>query len=860
MRRFHAWIRSFVSHKPIRTQRPRLGLTPLEERAIPADASFAVVNSWTSGQQGDVRITNATGPAVNGWQIAFDYSGDISQFWNAKLVSHVGTRYTFSDIGWNAAVPIGGQQSFGFTSTLSSAPTNYSFNGAPLGGPASAVSISLTGGSATEGNPSTSTNSGYFHTSGSQILDGNNQAVKLAGVNWFGLETTTYAPDGLWTRNYKDMMDQMKSLGFNTIRLPFSSQLLEPSSVPTNINYSQNPDLQGLNGLGVMDRIVAYAGQIGLRIILDHHRSTAGSGADGGLWYEGAYTDAKFQSDWAMLASRYANSPAVIGADLHNEPHGAATWGTGNLATDWRLAAERAGNAILAVNPNWLILVEGVESGPSGSYWWGGNLSSAGQNPVRLNTPGRLVYSAHDYPSTVYAQPWFSAANYPSNLPAVWDANWGYLFRTNTAPVLIGEFGTKYETASDKVWLDKLTQYLGGDFDLNGTNDLAAGEQGVSWTYWSWNPNSTDTGGILNDDWRTVRADKLAELQPIQFGSLGSASGTTTNSVAFTVRLSAASGSPVTVGYTTQGGTATSGTDFIAAVGTLTFAPGETVKTVNVSVVPDTQAEGNETLSLVLSNASGATLATGSATGTIVDDDVPVSPPPPPPPPPPPSVSVGDVRVNEGNSTGSLNFAVKLSAASASTVTVRFTTQNGTATASSDYTATSGTLTFAPGETQKTVSVAVLGDTAVEPDETFQFVLTNPIGATLGTATGTATLVNDDVALPPPPAPPPPSGSGAINLAVTSNWSTGFVANVTVTNDTGKAWKDWTLAFDSAFTITNIWGADIVSHVGNRYVIRAASWNRAVATGGQVTFGFQAATTSLQLAPVLGNQVLTPSY
>nr|WP_245864228.1 cellulase family glycosylhydrolase [Paenibacillus donghaensis] len=73
-----------------------------------------------------------------------------------------------------------------------------------------------------------------------------------------------------------------------------------------------------------------------------------------------------------MLAQRYADNPTVIGADLHNEPHGTASWGTGNLATDWRLASERAGNAILAVNPNWLILVEGIETnvqGNSSSYW-----------------------------------------------------------------------------------------------------------------------------------------------------------------------------------------------------------------------------------------------------------------------------------------------------------------------------------------------------------------------------------------------------------------------------------------------------------------------------------------------------------
>ncbi len=226
---------------------------------------------------------------------------------------------------------------------------------------------------------------GYFHTSGNQILDSANQPVRIAGVNWFGMESDTFAPHGLWTRSYKSMMDQMKAEGFNTIRLPFSNQAFDAGSTPNGIDFYQNPDLQGLSALGILDAVVDYAGQIGLRIMLDHHRSEAGAGAeDSGLWYTGAYSESRWISDWTMLAARYAGNPTVIGADLHNEPHASANWGDGG-ANDWRLAAERAGNAILAVNPDWLILVEGVEAGSSGSYWWGGNLSNAGDFPVRLN-------------------------------------------------------------------------------------------------------------------------------------------------------------------------------------------------------------------------------------------------------------------------------------------------------------------------------------------------------------------------------------------------------------------------------------------------------------------------------------------
>jgi endoglucanase len=209
----------------------------------------------------------------------------------------------------------------------------------------------------------------------------------------------------------------------------------------------------------------------------------AGAGAEGsGLWYTAAYPETRFISDWKMLAARYANNSTIIGADLHNEPHGPATWGDGNPATDWRLAAQKAGNAILAANPNWLIIVEGIESGTSGNYWWGGNLSNAGAFPVQLDVANRLVYSTHDYPASVFEQKWFSDPNYPNNLPAIWDKNWGYLFKNGIAPVLVGEFGTKLETASDQIWLNALVKYMQGGI-TGGT--LPAGQQGPSWTYWS---------------------------------------------------------------------------------------------------------------------------------------------------------------------------------------------------------------------------------------------------------------------------------------------------------------------------------------------------------------------------------------
>ncbi len=377
---------------------------------------------------------------------------------------------------------------------------------------------------------------GYWRTSGIAVYDADGTPVRIAGINWFGLETANYAPHGLWTRDYRSMLDQIKSLGYNTLRLPYCSQLFDAGSTPNGIDFSggKNADLAGLSGLGIMDKIVAYSGQIGLRVILDRHRPD--SGAQSVLWYTAAYPEQRWISDWTMLAQRYAGNPTVVGADLHNEPHGnpaagGACWGCGITAQDWRLAAERAGNAILSVNPNWLIFVEGVEAVGSDFYWWGGNLSAAGANPVRLNVANRLVYSPHDYPASVFAQSWFSDPNYPNNLPNVWGPHWGYLLTQNVAPVMLGEFGTRLATTSDQQWLSTLVNYL------RPTSTYGANSFG--WTFWCINPNSGDTGGILNDDWITVNTTKDGMLNPIKAALNPPGSGTATPTATAPARATA---------------------------------------------------------------------------------------------------------------------------------------------------------------------------------------------------------------------------------------------------------------------------------------------------------------------------------
>jgi hypothetical protein len=185
----------------------------------------------------------------------------------------------------------------------------------------------------------------------------------------------------------------------------------------------------------------------------------------------------------------------------------------------------------------------------------------------------------------------------------------------------------------------------------------------------------------------------------------------------------------VTVSYATSDGGATTPADYAARSSALSFAPGETEKTVSVPVVSDALDEAPENFSFDLSGAAGAAVADGHAFATIVDDDPEVT------------VSAGDASASEGDAA---TFTVSLSAASGKLITVEYATSGGSATAGADFTAAAGTLAFHPGEREKTVSVATLEDALVEGDETFSFSLLRPDNVVPVDAQATGTIRDDD--------------------------------------------------------------------------------------------------------------------
>jgi endoglucanase len=211
-----------------------------------------------------------------------------------------------------------------------------------------------------------------FQVSNGKIVDDQGNRITIQGVNWFGAETSNRVVHGLWIRSMTDMLDQMKSLGFNAVRVPFCPNTLQ-GVTPNGIDFSKNPALQGLNSLQILDVLATELQKRGMYFLMDHHRPDCNAISE--LWYITGYSETQWITDLKFVASRYKDNTSFLGMDLKNEPYGRARWGSGDATVDWNSAAERAAAAVLSVAPNALIFVEGVGDGSgcttvSPGIWW----------------------------------------------------------------------------------------------------------------------------------------------------------------------------------------------------------------------------------------------------------------------------------------------------------------------------------------------------------------------------------------------------------------------------------------------------------------------------------------------------------
>ena len=221
------------------------------------------------------------------------------------------------------------------------------------------------------------TAAGYFTQAG-KIYDATGQELQLRGVNHFGFNATILQPQFLWAMGWKEQIAQIKSLGFNAIRLPFVPDTLYNATPVDQLSYvdpGRNPELLGKTPLQVLDLWMAEADRQGMYVLLDFHSVSkqrqyptwfVANPADFGLIYNyQAYTQDNWTRDLAFVARRYAHLPHLLGIDIYNEPNGVVRWSTGdanmtNPIYFWKTAAEAAATAVLAANPNLLIFVQGI--------------------------------------------------------------------------------------------------------------------------------------------------------------------------------------------------------------------------------------------------------------------------------------------------------------------------------------------------------------------------------------------------------------------------------------------------------------------------------------------------------------------
>ncbi|MFD0317058.1 cellulase family glycosylhydrolase [Streptomyces flavalbus] len=367
----------------------------------------------------------------------------------------------------------------------------------------------------------------WLHTRGNKIVDANGNEVWLTGANWFGFNAAERVFHGLWSANITELTKSMADRGINIVRVPISTQLLlewkaGQATVPSGVNAYANPEIANKTSLEVFDYWLLLCKRYGIKVLLDVHSAEAdNSGHVYPVWWKGSITTEQFYSAWEWVAARYKSDDTLVAMDIENEPHGKANetprakWDGSTDQDNFKYACETAGKRILAINPNVLVLCEGIEVYPRAgvswtsttptdyySTWWGGNLRGVRDHPVDLGANSdQLVYSPHDYGPLVFAQPWFTGTWDRTTLERdVWDPNWLYLHKENKSPLLIGEWGGFLDGGPNQKWMTAL-------------RDLIT-ENRIHQTFWCINPNSGDTGGLLGYDWKTWDEAKYALLKP----------------------------------------------------------------------------------------------------------------------------------------------------------------------------------------------------------------------------------------------------------------------------------------------------------------------------------------------------------
>ena len=350
--------------------------------------------------------------------------------------------------------------------------------------------------------------------SGRYIVDAHGRRVRLAGVNWYGAHEDDGVVSGLERTGRVRLARAIARLGFNSVRLPFSLWMTEQATPVPDEYLAANPDLSGATPIQVYDACVEALTGAGLVVIPNCHTLDPGwccaDDDEQGLWFNDRWPAGRFFAAWRQLAARYRSNPLVAGMDIMNEPRRSRVgrriltpaWGSGRT-TDLAAMYTMAGNLIHEVSPDVLIICEGPG--------YAADLAGVARHPVRLERPGKVVYSLHDYS-------WFHPREQPraAYLEQMHRAG-GYLLSEGIAPLWIGEFGigTGSLAGFSGMWWNNFEAWLT--------------ENDVDWCWWALNgtqPRGTvpvvgrhrsrwgdgEGFGLLAPDWRGVANPQVLDI------------------------------------------------------------------------------------------------------------------------------------------------------------------------------------------------------------------------------------------------------------------------------------------------------------------------------------------------------------
>ncbi|KAK4144720.1 endoglucanase [Dichotomopilus funicola] len=341
-----------------------------------------------------------------------------------------------------------------------------------------------------------------LRTRGRDVVDARGRRFKLASVNWYGASDELFIPGGLDIKHRDEIARIIRRMGFNSVRLPYSDEMVVANPVVLPHLLSANPDLVGRRALDILEAVVESLTREGIAVIVNNHITSATwcCGADPcdagwandhlpAMMCRVRQTEEEWIQHWEEVMRKFVRNPLVIGADLRNEVRG--MWGT--MPWDrWATAAEKAGNRLLKINPDWLIIVGGTESQ--------NDLTGVAARPVVLDVPNRVVYSAHVYSWSGWGSVGgrYAKRTYPSFVQSM-RKNWAYLVEGDIAPVWVGEFGAPAMPGEgDANYWKNLLRYLKAiDADFG---------------YWAINPrkpkdDEKESYSLVEDDWETLVLD-----------------------------------------------------------------------------------------------------------------------------------------------------------------------------------------------------------------------------------------------------------------------------------------------------------------------------------------------------------------